>query len=84
MVGRISATPFGENLREMADWPNELDQNNELYDAWAADERRPQGLQFTPNLAPSFDERTSWLSFEAANDDWLDMTTLTPENGHQT
>ena len=67
----------------MADWPNELDQDSEMFGAWAADERRPQGLQFTPKVAPSFDGNTSWFAFEEAIGDWLDITTLTAEQGHQ-
>ena len=63
----------------MTDWPNELDQDSEMFDAWIADERQPQGLQFTPKVAPSFDGRTSWFAYEEAIDDWLDITTLTPE-----
>ena len=46
----------------MADWPNELDQDNELYDAWAADERQPQGFNCVPMVAPSFDGSTSWFA----------------------
>ena len=63
----------------MADWPNELDQDSALFDAWAADERQPQGLQFTPEVALSFDGRASWFAFEEAMDEWLDIATLTPE-----
>ena len=63
----------------MADWPNELDQDSEMFDAWTADERQPQGLQFTPKVAPSFDGRTSWFANAEAIDDWFDIATLTPE-----
>ena len=49
-----------------------------MFDAWATDERQPQGLQFTPKVAPSFDGTTSWFAYEEAIDDWLDITPLTP------
>ena len=35
-----------------------LDQTNELHEAWVADERQPQGLHFTPKVAPSFDGKS--------------------------
>ena len=35
------------------DWPTEWDIEGELNDAWAVDERQPQGLHFTPKVAPS-------------------------------
>ena len=41
--------------------------------------RQPQGLQFTPKVAPSFDGRISWFAFEEAIDDWLDIATLAPD-----
>ena len=63
----------------MTDWPNELEQDREVFDAWTADERRPQGLQLTQKVAPSFDGGTSWFAYEEAIGDWLDITTLTPE-----
>ena len=63
----------------MAERPVELDQDNELHGDWVADERQPQGLQFTPKVAPSFDGGNSWIAFDEAIDDWLNITTLTPE-----
>ena len=45
----------------------------------AVDERQPQGLQFTPKVAPSFDGRTSWFAYEEAIYDWLDITTVAPD-----
>ena len=50
-----------------------------MFDAWTADERQPQGLQFTPKVAPSFDGRTSWFAYEEAIGHWLDIATLTPD-----
>ena len=47
--------------------------------AWAVDERQPQGLHFTPKVAPSVDGRISWFAYEEAIDDWLDITTLAPD-----
>ena len=47
-----------------------------MHDLWEADERSPQGLQFTQKVAPSFDGRISWFAFEEAIDDWLDIATL--------
>jgi len=47
--------------------------------AWAVDEIQPQGLHFTPKVAPSFDGRTSWFAYEEAIYDWLDITTLAPD-----
>ena len=67
----------------MTDWPHELEQDSEVFDAWTADERQPQGLQFTTKVAPSFDGVISWFAYEEAVDDWLDITTLAPETGHQ-
>ena len=64
---------------ETMDWPTEWDTEGELNDAWAVDERQPQGLHFTPKVAPSFDGRISWFAYEEAIDDWLDITTLTPD-----
>ena len=58
------------------DWPTEWDIEGELNDAWAVDERQPQGLHVTPKVAPSFDGRTSWFAYEEAIDYWLDITTL--------
>ena len=50
-----------------------------MLDVWTADERQPQGLQFTPQVAPTFDGRTPWSAYEEAIDDWLDITTFTPD-----
>ena len=50
-----------------------------MFDAWTADERQPQGIQYAPKVAPSFDGRTSRFAYEEAIADWLDITTLTPE-----
>ena len=63
----------------MIDWPTEWDTEGELNDAWAVDERQPQGLHFTQKVAPSFDGRTSWFAYEEAIGDWLDITTLAPD-----
>ena len=63
-------------MREITDLPNEVGQDSEMFDAWAADERQPQGLQFTPKVAPSFDGGASWFAYEEAIDDWLDIATL--------
>ena len=79
MLGHATLTCIGENPPKMTDWPIELDQENELYDAWATDERQPQGLQFTPKVAPSFHGRTLWFAFEEVIDDCSDIKTLTPE-----
>ena len=64
----------------MSEWPIEWDTKGETNHAWAVDERQPQGIQFTPKVAPSFDGRISWFAFEEAIDDWLDITTLAPDN----
>ena len=61
------------------DWPTEWDIEGELNDAWAVAERQPQGLHFTPKVAPSFDGRISWFAYEEAIYDWLDITTLAPD-----
>ena len=60
----------------MIDWPTEWVMEEETNDAWAVDEREPQGLHFTPEVAPSFDGRIFWFAFEEAIYDWLDVTTL--------
>ena len=54
----------GKNLREKADWPHELDQDNEIHDAWTTDKRQPQRPQFTPKFAQSCAGRTSWFAFQ--------------------
>ena len=63
----------------MIDWPIVWDMEIEINDAWAVDERQPQGLQYTPKVAPLFDGSISWFAFEEAIDDWLDITTLAPD-----
>ena len=63
----------------MTDWPTEWVMDSETPDAWAVDERQPQGLHFTPKVAPSFDGRIFWFAFEEAIDDWLDIATLAPD-----
>ena len=40
--------------------------------------RGPQGLHFTPNVAPSFDGRISRFAYAEAIDDWLEITALAP------
>ena len=39
----------------------------------------PHGLQSTPKIAPGFDGRISWFTYEEAIDDWLDITVLPDE-----
>ena len=63
----------------MNDFPTEWDMEEETNDAWAVDERQPQGLHFTQMVAPSFDGRIFWFVFGEAIDDWLDITTLAPD-----
>ena len=46
---------------------------------FAAEDSAGPGLQSTPKIPPSFDGRSSWFSYEEAVDDWVDITTLTPE-----
>ena len=48
--------------------------------SFAAGDHAGPGLQATPKIPPSFDGRSSWFSYEEAVDDWVDITTLTPEN----
>ena len=72
-------TRLAKNPAKMTDWPNEWEIENETHDAWADDERQPQGIQFTPKVAPSVAGRISWFAFEEAIDGWLDIATLTPE-----
>ena len=63
----------------MTDWMHELGTDTDHYDSWVADETTSQGLQFILTVAPSFDGRVSWFSFEEAVDDWLGITPLTQE-----
>ena len=35
--------------------------------------------QATPKIPQSFDGRSSWLAYEEAVDDWIDICTLDPE-----
>ena len=63
MVGNTLLTnPHEEDKADMIEWPTEWDTEGELNDAWAVDERQPQGLHVTPKVAPSFDGRTSWFA----------------------
>ena len=39
----------------------------------------PHGLQSTPKIAPGFDGRISWFTYEEAIDDWLDVSVLPDE-----
>ena len=71
--------PLEEDKEERIDWPPEWDTEGELNDAWAVDERQPQGLHFTPKVAPSLDGRISWFAFEEAIYDWLDIAKLAPD-----
>ena len=68
-----------EDKAETMDWPTEWDIEGELNDEWAVGERQPQGLHFTPKVAPSFDGRMSGFAYEEAIDCWLDITTLAPD-----
>ena len=67
----------------MTDWPTEWDMENDMNDEWAGDERQPQGLQYTPKVAPSFDGRISWFAFEEAIYALQDITTLAQTVGHR-
>ena len=49
----IRDPPSEKNPREMIDWPNELDQDSEVFDAWAADERQPRGFTVYPANSPT-------------------------------
>ena len=79
MVGNTLLTNLGKSTGKMTDWPTEWDTGNAMNDAWAADERQPQGFAIYPKVAPSFDGRISWFSFAEAIDDWLDITTVAPD-----
>ena len=54
-------------------------------DAWlgmsmAAESSLPAGtIKMTPKIPPTFDGQSSWFEFEDLIDDWLGITTLTPE-----
>ena len=37
------------------------------------------GIRMTPKVPPTFDGQSSWFEFEDLIDDWLGITTLTPE-----
>ena len=65
----------------MTSW-NETDDHAEHPDAFgAADEIPRLDTQSTPKIPPAYDGRSSWFAYEEAIDDWLDITTLPPENG---
>jgi hypothetical protein len=66
VVGITVLSNPGKTTGKMIDWPVEWDMENVMHDAWAVDERQPQGLQYTPKVAPSFDGRKSWFAFEEA------------------
>ena len=78
MVGNTLLT-LEEDTEDTIGWPTEWDTEGEFNVAWAVDERQPQGLHCTPNVAPSFDGRNSWFAYEEAIYDWLDITTLAPD-----
>lgn len=44
-----------KNTANMTDWLTAWNVENETSDAWAVHERQPQGIQFTPKVAPSFE-----------------------------
>ena len=46
---------------------------------FAADDKVTAFTQSTPKIPPGFDGRSSWFAFEEAVDDWVDITTLSPE-----
>ena len=79
MVGNALLTNLGNTTGKMIELPTAWDMDNEIHDAWAVDERQPQGLHFTRKVAPSFDGRISWFAFEEAIEDWLDITTVAPD-----
>ena len=59
----------------MAAWYEQED-----YDAFGiADEIPKLDNQSTPKIPPAFDGRSSWVAYEEAIDDWLDITTLPGE-----
>ena len=37
------------------------------------------GIRMTPKVPPTFDGQSSWFEFEDLIDDWMGITTLTPE-----
>ena len=48
--------------------------------ALATSEQVPNSLTAsTPKIAPGFDGRSSWFSYEETVDDWLDITKLDAE-----
>ena len=42
-------------------------------------DHRSTGIRMTPKVPPTFDGQSSWFEFEDLIDDWLGITTLTPE-----
>ena len=63
----------------MATW-NDQDYETDNHDAFGAQDEIPRlDNQSTPKIPPAFDGRSSWFAYEEAIDDWLDITTLTPE-----
>ena len=46
--GNTLLTNLGKTTGNMTDWPTGWDMEDDMNDAWAVDERQPQGLQYTP------------------------------------
>ena len=42
-------------------------------------EHHSTGIRMTPKVPPTFDGQSSWFEFEDLIDDWMGITTLTPE-----
>ena len=42
-------------------------------------EHHSTGIRMTPKVPPTFDGQSSWFQFEDLIDDWMGITTLTPE-----
>ena len=63
----------------MTHW-EEQDHFLDSHDAFGiADEVPKLDNQSTPKIPPAYDGRSSCFAYEESIDDWLDITTLTPE-----
>ena len=62
---------------------NDVDYEDDDHHAFVTTDEHGQSvgpMGITTKIPPSFDGRTSWFAYEELIDDWIDLTTLDPEN----
>ena len=48
-------------------------------DAFVSEDMASSQAAMTTKVAPSYNGRTSWFSYEELIDEWVDLTTINPE-----